>query len=69
MQSYGAAQKTVAEEIKEETGLMAGYFIEDVYSLETRSLKERMERHRAISDILRRSNPEDEDSSDEEDYE
>ena len=59
----------MAEEIKQATGLMAGCGIEDVFSLETRSLKERMERHRAISDILRRSNPEEQDSSDEEDYE
>lgn len=48
--------------------MMMGCGIEDVLSLETRTLRERMARHRAISDILRRSNPSEDDSDDDNDY-
>ena len=49
--------------------MMMGCGIESVLSLETKTLKERMERHRAISDLLRRSNPDENSSDEENDYE
>ena len=56
----------MAEELKEMTGfnsLMQGCGVEDVNTLESRTLLERMERHRAISDMFKSRD------SDEEEYE
>lgn len=62
-QSYLSAQNELGDDIKKMTGLgaMSGDCgVQDVNTLESRTLFERMARHKAISDILKGPDSDDE---------